>query len=123
MPNVYMGRNSCYATHEHTYVSPGPMDPGHAAAHLLLHLRDLGRGWTYDHNCNRIPMTEDLFVARSRYLVKLCIEQLGPGEGCDAVERMTNYAVRMRNLPKWALEMANKYLVKVKTLIDFDEGT
>ncbi|WP_054853828.1 hypothetical protein [Vulcanisaeta distributa] len=119
MANIYMGgRSSCYATNEGIYVAPGPMDLGRVAAHLLLHLRDLRRGgWTYDHECNRISMDRDLFEARSRYLVKICRDQ-GLSD-CDDAETLINEVVAARKLPSWAEDLASKYIVKVKSIIDF----
>jgi hypothetical protein len=84
MVNIYMGRVSCYSVKEGMYVMSGPMDLGRVAAHLFLHLRDLRRGWSYDHDCNRIDMDRDLFEARSKYLVKICRDQ--SADDCDAVE-------------------------------------
>lgn len=52
------------------------MNLGRVAAHLLLHLKDLRRGWTYDHDCNRVAMDRDLFEARSKYLAKICRDQV-----------------------------------------------
>ncbi|GAB6947531.1 hypothetical protein JCM16161A_16610 [Vulcanisaeta sp. JCM 16161] len=117
MANIYMGRNSCYAINEGIYVAPGPMDLGRIAAHLLLHLRDLRRGWTYDHDCNRVAMDRDLFETRSKYLVKICRDQ-GLGN-CDDAEVLINEVISTLKLPKWAEDMANKYVVRVKSIIDF----
>ncbi|WP_069806462.1 hypothetical protein [Vulcanisaeta thermophila] len=119
MVNIYMGRRSCYAVNEGVYVSPGAMDLGRVAAHLFLHLRDFRRGWTYDHDCNRVAMDHALFEARSKYLVKLCREQLGVDEVCDEVEDLVDEVIRRHELPNWALELARKYLVRTPSLLDF----
>ena len=117
MANIYMGRNSCYAVNEGMYVSPGPMDLGRVAAHLFLHLRDLGRGWTYDHDCKRIDMDKELFEARCKYLVRICRDQ--GLDDCDDAGDLINEVVRTLKLPKWAEEVAVRNIVRVRSLIDF----
>ncbi len=117
MPNIYMGKNSCYATKEGMYVAPGPMDLAHAAAHLYLHLRDLRRGWTYDHDCKRVSMDYELFKARSRYLVKICRDQ--GNDDCDDVERLVEEVIRTLRLPKWAEELALRHIVKLSSITQF----
>ncbi|AET31945.1 hypothetical protein P186_0493 [Pyrobaculum ferrireducens] len=96
------------------YVEGGKMDLAKAAAHLYLHMRDLERGYTYDHECRRIKMTPELFEARSKFLVKLCREQTGTD--CDEVERLVNHVLKKYELPQWALEMAMKKIVKISRL-------
>ncbi len=117
MANIYMGRSSCYAVNEGIYVVPGPMDLGRVAAHLLLHLRDLRRGWTYDHDCNRVVMDRDLFEARSKYLVKICRDQ-GLSD-CDDAEALIDDVVTALKMPRWAEDLASKYIVRVRSIIDF----
>ncbi|NPB00862.1 MAG: hypothetical protein GXO10_05755 [Crenarchaeota archaeon] len=119
MPNIYMGRDSCYARYEKMYVSSGPMDLRRAAAHLYLHLRDLERGWTYDHECRRIRMDEELFKARSRYLVKICYEQVKDEKECEKVRELVEYVIARKRLPTWAQELAESAIVKVSTIEDF----
>ena len=109
---IYSGPRSCYARNESIYVAPGPMDPARAAAHIYLHLRDLERGWTYDHSCKRIRMTPDLFEARTKYLLKLCKDQ------CDKVAELVEEVLSTRRLPKWAEELARSKLVKVARLFE-----
>ena len=118
-PNIYMGRESCYAKKEGMFVASGPMDLGRAAAHLYLHLRDLKRRQTYDHNCNKIVMDEKLFEARSRYLVKICYEQVRNENECEKVRELVEYVLKKYDLPQWAKELAEKYIVKVSTLESF----
>ncbi|ADN50183.1 hypothetical protein [Vulcanisaeta distributa] len=117
MPNIYMGRGSCYAVNEGIYVAPGPMDLSRIVAHLLLHLRDLKRGWTYDHDCNRVAMDRDLFEARSKYLVKICRDQ-GLSD-CDDAEALINEVITTLKLPRWAEDLASRYIVRVRSIIDF----
>jgi len=109
--SIYSGVQSCYALAEGVYVEGGRMDLAKAAAHLYLHMRDLERGYTYDHECKRIKMTPELFEARSKFLVKLCREQ--GGSDCDEIERLVNYVLKRFELPQWALELANKKIVKI----------
>jgi hypothetical protein len=112
--SIYSGVQSCYAVAEGMYVEGGKMDLAKAAAHLYLHMRDLERGYTYDHECRRIKMTPELFEARSKFLVKLCREQAGTD--CDEVERLVNHVLKKYELPQWALEMAMKKIVKISRL-------
>lgn len=112
--SIYSGLRSCYARMEGIYVRPGPMDLGKAAAHLYLHLRDLERGFTYDHECERIPMDWDLFEARSKYLVEICKKQ--NGRDCDAIEELVKEALRHKGLPPWAEELALQRIIRVGRL-------
>lgn len=112
--SIYSGAQSCYAMTEGMYVEGGRMDLAKAAAHLYLHMRDLERGYTYDHGCRRIKMTPELFEARSKFLVKLCREQMGPD--CDEIERLVNHILKKYELPQWALETAKKKIVKTSRL-------
>jgi len=114
-----MGKDSCYAIKEGMYVSPGPMDLGRAAAHLYLHLRDLKRGYTYDHDCRRVTMDDKLFELRSRYLVKICYEQVKSEDVCEKVRELVEYVVRKRELPDWAKRLAEQYIIKVTTIDSF----
>jgi hypothetical protein len=119
MANIYMGRSSCYGIKEGMYVAPGPMDLGRVAAHLFLHLRDLKRGWSYDHDCNRVVMDRGLFEARSRYLVKICRDQ--GLRDCDEVERLVEEVITTLRMPKWAEDLAARYIVKVMSIMDFSQ--
>jgi acetoacetate decarboxylase len=86
------------------------MDLAKAAAHLILHLRDLERGWTYDHDCKRIRMTIDLFEARSKYLVKICEKQ--GGSDCERIEELVEYVLDNMALPDWAEKIAEGKIVR-----------
>ena len=112
--SIYSGVQSCYAVMEGVYVEGGRMDLAKAAAHLYLHMRDLERGFTYEHQCRRIKMTPELFEARSKFLVKLCREQ--GGVDCDEVERLVEYVLKRFELPPWAEELAKKKIIKVSRL-------
>jgi hypothetical protein len=53
-----------------------------------LILRDLKRGFTYDHSCKRIKMSKKLAIRRFVYLKALCVKHNGNEEKCDrAYER------------------------------------
>ncbi len=41
-----------------------------------LVMRDLRRGYTYDHECNAITMDEDLAKARLAFLVRITTDEL-----------------------------------------------
>ncbi|MGC9152697.1 MAG: hypothetical protein ACP5GY_03060 [Vulcanisaeta sp.] len=117
MVNIYMGRNSCYAVNEGMYVTSGPMDLGRVAAHLFLHLRDLRRGWTYDHECNRIAMDRGLFEARSKYLARICRDQ--GLDDCDDAEVLIRDVITTLRLPGWAEDLALRNIVRVRSISDF----
>lgn len=90
------------------------MDLEKAAAHLYLHMKDLERGYTYDHACKKVKMTPELFEARSKFLVKLCKEQ--SGSQCEEIERLVYYVIKNFELPPWALEAARKKIAKISRL-------
>jgi len=113
--SIYSGARSCYAEKEGVYVESGAMDLAKAAAHLYLHMLDLERGYTYDHDCARVKMTPELFEARSKYLVKLCKEQ--GGRDCDEIEKLVDYVLKNFELPPWAMELAKKKLVRISRLL------
>jgi len=113
--SIYSGIRSCYARMDGMYVETGPMDAAKAAAHLYLHLRDLERGFTYDHECRRVPMTWQLFEARSRYLVEICRKQ--GGRECGEIEELVEEALLHRALPKWAEELALRKIIRISQLI------
>lgn len=119
MVNIYMGRDSCYARREGMYISSGPINFEKAVTHLYLHLRDLKRGYTYDHECKKVAMDYKLFEARSKYLIKLCREHIKDEDECEKVEEIVNYVLRKRDLPKWTLKIVEKNLVKVSSLETF----
>ncbi len=119
MVNIYMGRDSCYAKYEKMYVASGPMDFTRAAAHLYLHLRDLERGWTYDHECRRIRMDEELFKSRSRYLVKICYEHTKDERECERIRELVEYVINKKRLPDWAIKIAESAIIRVSTLEQF----
>lgn len=108
--SIYSGVRSCYAQYEGMYVESGVMDLAKAAAHLYFHILDLERGYTYDHNCRRVKMTPELFEARSKFLVKLCVDQAG--EDCGEIERLVDYVLKNFELPGWALELAKRKIVR-----------
>ncbi|MEL9991044.1 MAG: hypothetical protein QXP98_09395 [Thermoproteus sp.] len=112
--SIYSGIRSCYAKKDGVYVEPGPMDLAKAAAHLYLHLADLKRGYTYDHECRKVPMGLDLFEARSKYLVEICRKQ--GGRDCDEVEELVAEVLRHGQLPKWAEELALRKIIRLNRL-------
>lgn len=113
--SIYSGASSCYAIMEGMYVTGGRMDLAKAAAHIYLHMRDLERGYTYDHECRRVKMTPELFEARSKFLVKLCREQ--GGADCNRIEQLVAHVLRKYELPQWALELAMRRITRVGRLL------
>jgi hypothetical protein len=76
--NIYQGPSSCYAKKEGVWVPGSGVNEETLPAFIALILRDYKRGWTYDHNCDRIPMTDDLAVKRLNYLITLAKKHSGP---------------------------------------------
>jgi len=71
MANIYVGPHSCYAIREGVYV-PRELPWREKAERIIqLIIRDLQRGWSYDHNCNLIPFAMRHARGRLRYLVTL----------------------------------------------------
>jgi len=67
--NIYKGRNSCYYRKEGILVTHDWQIPE-------MIMRDLRRGYTYDHECNVIMMNEDLAKARLAFLVRITTDEL-----------------------------------------------
>ena len=67
--NIYKGRNSCYYRREGILVTHDWQIPD-------MIMRDLRRGYTYDHECNVIMMNEDLAKARLAFLVRITTDEL-----------------------------------------------
>ena len=67
--NIYKGRNSCYYRKEGILVTDDWQIPD-------VIVRDLRRGYTYDHECNVIEMTDDLAKARLAFLVRITRDEL-----------------------------------------------
>ena len=67
--NIYKGRNSCYYRREGILVTHDWQIPD-------MIMRDLRRGYTYDHECNVIMMNEDLAKARLAFLVRITKDEL-----------------------------------------------
>ena len=67
--NIYKGRNSCYYRREGILVTHDWQIPD-------MIMRDLRRGYTYDHECNVIKMDEDLAKARLAFFVRITKDEL-----------------------------------------------
>ncbi|MCI4407736.1 MAG: hypothetical protein JHC26_01500 [Thermofilum sp.] len=78
--NIYQGQASAYALAEKTYVPGEGVNLETATSIASLLLRDLSRGWTYDHEGRKIPMTEKLFTKRLFYLYPLALKHYGKEE-------------------------------------------
>jgi len=101
--NVYEGPHSCYAVHEGFYVEDGGVNLKTAPKILMLMLRDLKRGWTYDRStCERIPFTEEHFRRRARYLIALFKKHAG--RDSKALRALVDYVVEHKEPPSWAVE-------------------
>jgi hypothetical protein len=78
--NIYQGQMSAYALAEKVYVPGEGVNLETATSIATLLLRDLSRGWTYDHEGRKIPMTERLFLRRLFYLYPLALKHYGKEE-------------------------------------------
>ena len=67
--NIYKGRSSCYYRREGILVTHDWQIPD-------VIVRDLRRGYTYDHECNVIKMDDDLAKSRLAFLVKITQDEL-----------------------------------------------
>ena len=98
---IYEGPRSVYALREGMYAYGHGVNLRTGVTILYFLLRDLRRGWTYNKYGQRIPMTEDLFKARARYLYPLCIKHTNTNE-CKLLKQVIDYVIMYRRLPEWA---------------------
>lgn len=101
--NIYEGPRSCYAIREGVYAYGKGVNLRTGVSILYLILRDLERGWTYDHNCRPIRMDYRLFVRRARYLYPLCLKHAGDKTECRVLKNIIEYAIKHHRLPSEAL--------------------
>jgi len=98
---IYEGSRSVYALREGMYAEGHGVNLRSGVTILYFLLRDLRRGWTYNKYGQRIPMTEELFRARARYLYPLCVKHTNTKE-CDVLKQIIEYAIMYHRLPEWA---------------------
>jgi len=98
MPDIYQGPDSCYGRREGVYVPGKGVSAGNARRYAELILRDLHRGWTYDHSCRRIRMTPRLAVKRLRFLIRLARMHRGEEEARRVARVVARY---IRAVRKW----------------------
>ena len=106
MANIYQGRDSCYAKKEGVHITGSKVTPSNMKTFARLILRDLKRGWTYNHGCRRIKMTKKLAIKRLTYLKALCIKHTGKEEACDRAYE--------RDVAPVVLKLSGKKIVKPK---------
>jgi len=89
MVNIYLGRNSCYCRYEGICIEGHGVNykTGRAIAELII--RDMMRGWSYDHSCNKIKFTPEHAIARLRYLYALCCAHYG--KESDECKKLKKY--------------------------------
>ncbi len=101
MRNIYLGPRSCYARREGIYVKgEGVTSVRVAAGILYLLLRDLRRGWSYDHRCRKVRVTRRLFEERARFLAILAGRHGASGWVRAAIEKLVEYTLEHRRLPE-----------------------
>jgi hypothetical protein len=106
MANIYQGRQSCYARKEGVYITGSKVTPQNMKTFVRFILRDLKRGWTYDHSCRKIKMTKSLAIKRLVYLKALCTKHTGREEACDRAYE--------RDVAPVVLRLQGKKIVKPK---------
>ena len=101
--DIYTGSGSVYARMEGAYVPERRgVDLRTAASIAALILRDLKRGWTYDHYGNVVNMNWDLARRRLYYLVPLCVKHAklgGFAHECSDIYELARTAVLRGRLP------------------------
>ncbi|GEM_PF-411635 len=87
--NIYQGHRSCYAINEGIYVPGHGVNLQTAVSIAYLIFRDFRRGWTYDHQCRKIPMDFELMRKRLFYLIPLARKHYGKEEEKKVKEFVT----------------------------------
>jgi hypothetical protein len=62
--NIYKGKRSCYYRKEGVLIQYDWEIPD-------MIMRDLRRGWTYDHDCSVVPMDKALAQSRLAFLLRI----------------------------------------------------
>ncbi|MCI4407521.1 MAG: hypothetical protein JHC26_00380 [Thermofilum sp.] len=104
--NIYQGQRSAYALAERVYVPGEGVNLETATSIATLLLRDLSRGWTYDHEGRKIPMTERLFMRRLFYLYPLALKHYGKEEA-QKVRDMLLAVFASRKIPSIYAKFVN----------------
>jgi len=98
--NIYMGPGSAYAKREGVYVPGRGVDLQTGVSIAALILRDLRRGWSYDHSGRVVEVDRDLAWRRLRYLYPLCLKHTGD---CERLrEALVRIMVSGRIPPEYA---------------------
>jgi len=113
---IYEGARSSYAVNEGVYVVGKGVNVETASAIALLILRDLERGYTYDHYGNRIPMTKELARKRLVYLIALAKKHTGSNAVANKVRELVNYVLKHWRLPDWAMRLAVQRIKGIEKL-------
>jgi len=114
--NIYEGPSSCYAIKEGIYVVGRKVNLATAVAIAKLILRDFRRGWTYDHQCRRIPMTPTLFRKRLFYLIALAKKHGAPKHEVKLIRKLVNYVYRHHAIQSWLERESAPILTKRKVI-------
>ncbi|MEM3549227.1 MAG: hypothetical protein QXJ23_09520 [Thermofilum sp.] len=104
--NIYQGQMSAYTLAEKVYVPGEGVNLETATSIATLLLRDLSRGWTYDHEGRKIPMTERLFARRLFYLYPLALKHYGKEEA-QKVKDMLLAVFTSRKIPPIYARLVN----------------
>ena len=113
---IYQGANSCYAKREGVYVKrirkPGIDTVAEAVAIAYLILRDYRRGYSYEHDCSKMPMTEELFEKRLNYIITLAHKHGATKSEIQRIAQIVTYVKKKKRLPRQLLKRAKKMLVR-----------
>ncbi len=77
MANIYAGPDSCYCRLEKEGCGVMGVTATNVNYYINAIRKDYARGWTYDHDCRRIPMTRSLAAWRATYLIALNRKHVG----------------------------------------------
>lgn len=92
--NIYAGPDSCYCRLEGIGCGVTGVTATNVNYYIWAINRDLERGWTYDHSCNRIPMTRELAIRRTTYLIALNRKHVGRVQP-EVQQAVTSYLAQL----------------------------
>jgi len=95
---IYLGEDSITCQKEKVCIPDikgnGVTTCKEAKAIIKLILRDLKRGWTYNHYGQKIKMTKDLAAKRISFLTKLAVFHGAPKKERECIKREVKKALK-----------------------------
>jgi len=99
--NKYIGKRSCYATHEGAYVPGRGLTEETFLSVMALILRDVKRGWSYDDHCNRMPFSKSYALQRAVWAGALSFTHTDK-QVARALMDLGREVLEQERLPDWA---------------------